>query len=127
MRLRIEQSVSCSTGRRWQDRGPEFLQASFWRGQQKRLGSQGGDRRWGTRAGTKQEHSRKLAKEGRLRPTPGGTRSVQNHHWRDRKGGDKGKTKGDGKGNAKGCGETKGDGKGTGKGKTTGDGKGTGM
>ena len=82
-RLRTEQALAGMAGLPWAIRSQSANHKRAWRGQPVRAGKEGGVRRAAKRGGRFKEFYSKLAAEGKLPPTPGGTKSAQNHHWRD--------------------------------------------
>ena len=82
-RLRTEQALAGLAGLPWAVRSQIANHKRAWRGQPVRAGKEGGVRRAAKRGGRFKEFYSKLAAEGKLPPTPGGTKSAQNHHWRD--------------------------------------------
>ena len=82
-RLRTEQAVAGLGGVPWSVRIQSANHRRAWRGQPVRKGQQGGVIRAAKRGGRFKEFYKQLAAAGKLAPTPGGTRSTQNHHWRD--------------------------------------------
>jgi len=73
--LRAEAAVAKAYGFPWPHRGPPPPKAGaadrFWRGQAYREGKEGGNARWGNRGGKHAAFYAKLAKAGKLKPTPG--------------------------------------------------------
>jgi len=93
--LRAETNVAKAYGLSWEHRGPPPPKAGavdrFWRGQTYREGKEGGTARWGNRGGKNSAFYAKLAKAGKLKPTPG----------KAKKGSGKGSGSGGGKGSDK--------------------------
>ena len=80
--LKMEETLSRASSVSWQERGPARGSGiTAWRGQKLRAGSQGGAERFSNRGGSKREMYAALARQGKLKPTPAGTKSVQNHHF----------------------------------------------
>ena len=98
--LRTEERLARAGNVPWQERGPDpGWGIAAWRGQPVRLGRNGGQVRYAKRGGRNKEVYRELARQGRLTPTPGGTRS-EHLHLSKGKGDGKaafGKDRGDGK------------------------------
>jgi len=73
--LRAETNIARAYGLPWEHRGPPPPKAGavdrYWRGQAYREGKEGGTARWGNRGGKHSAFYSKLAKAGKLKPTPG--------------------------------------------------------
>lgn len=74
--LAAEAAVAKAYGLRWEARGPPPPDGTpgapkYWKGQVFRTGKQGGKQRWGNRGGKHQAKYAALAREGKLKPTPG--------------------------------------------------------
>ena len=67
-RLRIEQLEAKAAGKRWQERGPLNSDVSFWRGQARRSGAYGGQKRFSNRGGKSKEyfHQKAMRSEGHI-------------------------------------------------------------
>ena len=67
-RLRLEEMEAKLTGKRWQERGPLNSDVSFWRGQARRTGAYGGQKRFSNRGGANKEHFRQkvMRSEGHI-------------------------------------------------------------
>ena len=55
-RLDIEALESKMQGKRWQERGPLNADVQFWRGQARRTGAYGGQKRFSNRGGKSKDH-----------------------------------------------------------------------
>ena len=67
-RLRMEHLEAKAAGKRWQERGPLNSDVSFWRGQARRSGAYGGQKRFSNRGGKSKEyfHQKFMRSEGHI-------------------------------------------------------------